>query len=45
MCIKISFSDKKLTEGESDRPKKSKKKQKKEDVWRPVGPKDPVAMV
>lgn len=38
----MSFSDKKPAEDESGR---SKKKQKKEDAWRPEGPRDPIAMV
>ncbi|KAM9336322.1 glycylpeptide N-tetradecanoyltransferase 2-like [Symphorus nematophorus] len=37
--------DKKLTEGESGSPKSNKKKQKKEDAWRPEGPRDPIAML
>ena len=43
--MKMSFRDKKLTEGESGSLKRSKKKQKKEDAWRPEGPRDPIAMV
>ncbi|XP_059180914.1 glycylpeptide N-tetradecanoyltransferase 1-like [Centropristis striata] len=39
----MSFSDKKLAEGES--LKRSKKKQKKEDAWRPEGPRDPFVML
>ncbi|XP_054455051.1 glycylpeptide N-tetradecanoyltransferase 1-like [Anoplopoma fimbria] len=35
--------DKKLTEDES--VKRSKKKQKKEDAWKPEGPRDPFAML
>ncbi|XP_041819075.1 glycylpeptide N-tetradecanoyltransferase 2-like isoform X2 [Chelmon rostratus] len=41
----MCFSDKKLTEDESGSPKRSKKKQKKEDAWRPKGTKDPFAML
>ncbi|GLD62945.1 glycylpeptide N-tetradecanoyltransferase 2-like isoform X1 [Lates japonicus] len=37
--------DKKLTEGDGDSVKKSKKKQKKGDAWRPEGPRDPFAML
>lgn len=40
--LEMSFSDKKPAEDESGR---SKKKQKKEDAWRPEGPRDPIAMV
>ncbi|XP_029977678.1 glycylpeptide N-tetradecanoyltransferase 1-like [Sphaeramia orbicularis] len=39
-----SNSDK-LTEEKTVDVKKSKKKQKKEDAWRPEGPRDPVAML
>nr|XP_020460982.1 glycylpeptide N-tetradecanoyltransferase 1-like [Monopterus albus] len=38
-----SNPDKKLIEDEG--PKKSKKKQKKDDAWRPYGPRDPFAML
>uniref|UniRef100_A0A665WBW5 Glycylpeptide N-tetradecanoyltransferase n=1 Tax=Echeneis naucrates TaxID=173247 RepID=A0A665WBW5_ECHNA len=41
----MSFSDKKLTEVGGESLKKSKKKQKKDDAWRPEGPRDPFAMV
>ncbi|XP_070846921.1 glycylpeptide N-tetradecanoyltransferase 1-like [Chaetodon trifascialis] len=41
----MSFSDKKPTEDESGSPKRSKKRQKKEDAWTPKGPKDPIAML
>lgn len=41
----MSFSEEKLTDGESGSLKKSKKKQKKKDAWRPEGPRDPFAMV
>nr|XP_046234298.1 glycylpeptide N-tetradecanoyltransferase 2-like isoform X2 [Scatophagus argus] len=41
----MSFSDKKLTEDKSDSMKRSKKKHKNEDAWRPEGPKDPIAML
>lgn len=41
----MTFSDKKMAEDESGGQKRSRKKQKKEDVWRSEGPKDPVAMV
>lgn len=34
-----------MAEDESGSQKRSKKKQKKEDVWRSEGPKDPIAMV
>lgn len=34
-----------MKEDESGGPKRSKKKQKKEDAWRCEGPRDPVAMV
>ncbi|KAK2884765.1 glycylpeptide N-tetradecanoyltransferase 1-like [Channa argus] len=37
--------DKKLTEDECERLKKSKKKQKGEDAWRPQGPRDPFTML
>ncbi|XP_039991510.1 glycylpeptide N-tetradecanoyltransferase 1-like isoform X2 [Xiphias gladius] len=40
-----SNSDKKLTEDDGGSLKKSKKKQKKGDAWRPEGPKDPFAML
>uniref|UniRef100_A0A8C9XIF0 Glycylpeptide N-tetradecanoyltransferase n=2 Tax=Sander lucioperca TaxID=283035 RepID=A0A8C9XIF0_SANLU len=43
VCMEMSFSDKKLTEVES--LKGRKKKQKKEDAWKPEGPMDPFAMV
>ncbi|XP_044034402.1 glycylpeptide N-tetradecanoyltransferase 1-like isoform X2 [Siniperca chuatsi] len=43
--MKMSFSHKKLTEDESDSLKRSKKKQKKDDAWRPKGPRDPFAML
>lgn len=39
----MSSSDKELTEDE--RLKGGKKKQKKEDAWKPEGPKDPFALV
>ncbi|XP_051795838.1 glycylpeptide N-tetradecanoyltransferase 1-like isoform X2 [Acanthochromis polyacanthus] len=38
-------NDKKPTDGESSSLKKSKKKQKKEDAWRPEGPRDPFALL
>ncbi|KAM4524064.1 glycylpeptide N-tetradecanoyltransferase 2-like isoform 1-T1 [Odontesthes bonariensis] len=38
-------SEKNLRDGESDRLKKSKKKQKGEVAWKPEGPKDPFAML
>uniref|UniRef100_A0A8C9XF82 Glycylpeptide N-tetradecanoyltransferase n=1 Tax=Sander lucioperca TaxID=283035 RepID=A0A8C9XF82_SANLU len=41
--MEMSFSDKKLTEVES--LKGRKKKQKKEDAWKPEGPMDPFAML
>ncbi|XP_074476443.1 glycylpeptide N-tetradecanoyltransferase 1-like isoform X2 [Sebastes fasciatus] len=41
--MKMSFSDKKLTEDES--LKGSKKKQKKEDAWKPETPRDPFSML
>uniref|UniRef100_UPI0037E88903 glycylpeptide N-tetradecanoyltransferase 1-like n=1 Tax=Semicossyphus pulcher TaxID=241346 RepID=UPI0037E88903 len=37
--------DKKLTEDEDGGPKRSKKKQKKEDSWQPEGNRDPFAML
>ncbi|XP_019127492.2 glycylpeptide N-tetradecanoyltransferase 1 [Larimichthys crocea] len=40
-----SDSDSKLTEDKSGSLKKSKKKQKKEDAWRPEGRRDPFAML
>ncbi|XP_026171293.1 glycylpeptide N-tetradecanoyltransferase 2-like [Mastacembelus armatus] len=40
-----SNSDKKLTEAASGRLKNRKKKQRKEDAWRPGGPRDPFAML
>lgn len=43
--MKMCFSDSKLTEDKSGSLKKSKKKQKKEDAWRPEGRRDPFAMV
>lgn len=43
--MKMCFSDSKLTEDKSGSLKKSKKKQKKEDAWRPEGHRDPFAMV
>lgn len=45
VCACVSFRDKRMKEGESGGPKRSKKKQKKEDAWRSEGPRDPVAMV
>lgn len=39
----MSSGDVKLTDDES--LKKSKKRQKKEDAWRPEGPRDPFALV
>lgn len=39
------FRDKAPTDGESGGLKKSKKKQKRENAWRPEGPRDPFAMV
>ncbi|XP_070783564.1 glycylpeptide N-tetradecanoyltransferase 1-like [Enoplosus armatus] len=44
-CLKMSLSDKKLAEDESGSLKRSKKKQKKDDAWRPEGPRDPFAML
>ncbi|KAM7370801.1 hypothetical protein PAMP_010321 [Pampus punctatissimus] len=41
----MSFSDKKLDEDNGGSVKKSKKKQKKQDTWRPEGPRDPFAML
>ncbi|KAM9716178.1 glycylpeptide N-tetradecanoyltransferase 1-like [Menidia menidia] len=41
----MSFSGKELIDGESDRLKKSKTKQKGEDAWKPEGPKDPFVML
>ncbi|XP_037546965.1 glycylpeptide N-tetradecanoyltransferase 1-like [Nematolebias whitei] len=41
----LNSSEEKLTDGESSRLKKSKKKQKKKDAWRPEGPRDPFAML
>ncbi|XP_028287372.1 glycylpeptide N-tetradecanoyltransferase 1-like [Parambassis ranga] len=41
----MSGIDKKLTDKESGSLTKGKKKQKKEDAWRPVGPRDPFAML
>ncbi|XP_060950480.1 glycylpeptide N-tetradecanoyltransferase 1-like [Limanda limanda] len=38
-------SDKTLTEGDSGSLKRSKKKQRKEDAWRPEGPRDPFVML
>lgn len=42
---KMCFSEQKLTDGEGGSVKKSKKKQKQKDAWRPEGPRDPFAMV
>ncbi|XP_047232239.1 glycylpeptide N-tetradecanoyltransferase 1b isoform X2 [Girardinichthys multiradiatus] len=39
------YLDKTLTDGASGGLKKSKKKQKRENAWRPEGPRDPFAMV
>ncbi|KAI3365267.1 hypothetical protein L3Q82_010360 [Scortum barcoo] len=41
----MSPSDNKQTEDKSSSLQKSKKKQKKEDAWRPEGPRDPFAML
>nr|XP_019938578.1 PREDICTED: glycylpeptide N-tetradecanoyltransferase 1-like [Paralichthys olivaceus] len=38
-------SDKTLTEGDGGSLKKNKKRQKKEDAWRPEGPRDPFVML
>ncbi|KAM3592207.1 uncharacterized protein V6R79_014737 [Siganus canaliculatus] len=38
-------SSEKKTEDESGSLKRSKKKQKKEDAWKPSGPRDPIAML
>ncbi|XP_035000886.1 glycylpeptide N-tetradecanoyltransferase 1 isoform X2 [Hippoglossus stenolepis] len=38
-------SDKTLTEGDGGSLKRSKKKQRKEDAWRPEGPRDPFVML
>lgn len=43
--MNMSFSDKTPTAAEGGSPKKSKKKLKKEDAWRPEGPRDPFVMV
>ncbi|MED6245339.1 hypothetical protein ATANTOWER_001881 [Ataeniobius toweri] len=39
------YLDKTLTDGASGGLKKSKKKQKRENAWRPEGPRDPFAML
>ncbi|XP_038590952.1 glycylpeptide N-tetradecanoyltransferase 1-like isoform X2 [Micropterus salmoides] len=44
-CMKMSFSNKKLEEDASGSHKRSKKKQKKDDAWRPEGPRDPFAVL
>ncbi|XP_070401708.1 glycylpeptide N-tetradecanoyltransferase 1 isoform X4 [Nothobranchius furzeri] len=41
----MSFSDQKQMDDESGSLKKSNKKQKKENAWRPEGPRDPFAML
>ncbi|XP_054860427.1 glycylpeptide N-tetradecanoyltransferase 1-like isoform X2 [Amphiprion ocellaris] len=41
----MTDSNDKPTDGESSSLKKSKKKQKKEDAWRPEGPRDPFALL
>lgn len=44
-CTNMSCSDKTLTEGDGGSLKRSKKRQKKEDAWRPAGPRDPFVML
>lgn len=41
----MSFSDEKLPDDKNSSFKKSKKKKKGDDAWRPQGPRDPFAMV
>ncbi|XP_045925291.1 glycylpeptide N-tetradecanoyltransferase 1-like isoform X2 [Micropterus dolomieu] len=43
--MKMSFRNKKLEEDASGSHKRSKKKQKKDDAWRPEGPRDPFAVL
>lgn len=45
VCHCMSYSDKKLRVEDGGAGRKSKKKPKGEDAWRPLGPRDPFAMV
>uniref|UniRef100_A0A3B4G2S0 Glycylpeptide N-tetradecanoyltransferase n=1 Tax=Pundamilia nyererei TaxID=303518 RepID=A0A3B4G2S0_9CICH len=44
-ALKMSFSDEKLPDDKNSSFKKSKKKKKGDDAWRPQGPRDPFAML